>query len=63
MLAKMRRMRAPFVGRFEDVPNYGNGVSNVFTVCHHPGDSTKIVIYSGPLEHTDVPEDYEWTIR
>jgi len=55
--------KQPFVNWSEDALDYGNGQSNVLVACHRPGASTTIVIYSGPLEHTDVPEDYEWTIR
>jgi hypothetical protein len=52
---------APFVNWIENPPSYSNGESVVIVACHHPGDVKKIVIYSGPLEHTDVPEDYRWT--
>jgi hypothetical protein len=47
----------------EFAPDFGNGKSNVIVICHQPGTPTTITIYSGPLEHTDVPEDYQWTIR
>lgn len=46
----------------EFAPDYGNGMSNVIVTCHRPGTPTTITIYSGPLEHTDVLEDYQWTI-
>ena len=53
----------PVVNWIEDVPNYGNGASTVLVACHEPGTSSTIVIGSDPLQHTDVPEDYVWTIR
>lgn len=47
----------------EDVPDYRNGHSTVVVMCHEPGTSTTVYVFSGPQEHTDVPEDYRWTIR
>lgn len=47
----------------EDAMVFANGQPSVVVTCHRPSDSTKIIVYSGPDDYNNPPQEYWWTIR